>query len=272
MVKVIYESVWLAAVYVDVAIQTGVLFLWSNKMLMCPTQDCNPCSDLPLGKGTPEYDAMPTLIEVSPVPPMGSKIPVTNWNTMNVAQRYDALQAEIRQTRMNSLSHPVQPGGIQCELCQTHFTKGTDDASSIAETRMCIACLNSPPSVRNNPPGFQEIPATPIADLQARVHGANLKWWKDLDTGRHLDRNKGEMLALIHSEISECLEGIRKNLMDDKLPHRKMALADAMIRILDYAGGFKLDLQGAFEDKMAYNATRADHDPENRRGTHGKKF
>lgn len=201
----------------------------------------NPCSDLPLGKGSLESDAMPTLIESSPVPSMGSRIPVDEWNMMTTAQRFAARQAE---------------------LCQLQY----------AET---LTCIDPGKGGNCSVTSFQEIPATPIADLQARVHGANLKWWKDLDTGRHLDRNKGEMLALIHSEISECLEGIRKNLMDDKLPHRKMEevkLADAMIRILDYAGGFKLDLQGAFEDKMAYNATRADHDPENRRGTHGKKF
>jgi hypothetical protein len=29
-------------------------------------------------------------------------------------------------------------------------------------------------------------------------------------------------LCLIHSEISETMEGYRKDLMDDKLPHRKM--------------------------------------------------
>ena len=60
-------------------------------------------------------------------------------------------------------------------------------------------------------------------------------------------REDGTMLALIHSEISEALEGLCKNQMDDHLPHRPMAeveLADALIRILDFAGmkGYDLEL------------------------------
>jgi len=114
-----------------------------------------------------------------------------------------------------------------------------------------------------------------LNELAARVHAANIKWWRDVVTGEPIKRNKGELLALIHSEISEALEGERKDLMDDKLPHRRMAeveLADAIIRILDYCGGFGYDLQGAFEDKMAYNATRQDHTHEARRTKGGKKW
>ena len=46
---------------------------------------------------------------------------------------------------------------------------------------------------------------------------------------------------LIVSEVSECMEGERKNLMDTHLKHRKMAeveLADILIRVFDYAGAF----------------------------------
>lgn len=114
-----------------------------------------------------------------------------------------------------------------------------------------------------------------LNDLTKTVHAANIKWWQDIETGLPIKRNKGELLALIHSEISECLEGERQNLMDDRLPHRKMAeveLADALIRILDYAAGFGYDLQGAYDDKMAYNATREDHKHEARRIAGGKQF
>jgi len=114
-----------------------------------------------------------------------------------------------------------------------------------------------------------------LNELSKRVHAANAKWWQDVNTGEPIKRNKGELLALIHSEISECLEGERKDLMDDKLPNRKMAeveLVDALIRILDYAAGFGYDLQGAFDEKMLYNSSRADHQHEARKMAGGKQF
>lgn len=108
-------------------------------------------------------------------------------------------------------------------------------------------------------------------------YGANRKagWWDNLDI---TDKTKNVVpmrLCLIHSEISEAMEGHRKNLMDDHLPHRSMIeveLADAVIRIADLAGALGLDLGGAIAEKMEYNATRADHRPEARSGTNGKAY
>ncbi len=100
-------------------------------------------------------------------------------------------------------------------------------------------------------------------------------WWTDHATGQRKERNKGELIALIHSEISEALEGVRKDKMDDHLPHRKsveVELADALIRIFDFAGAYDLDLGAAMIEKMDYNARRADHKPENRLKDGGKKF
>src|ERR1700676_2364540 len=95
-----------------------------------------------------------------------------------------------------------------------------------------------------------------INTLGKEVHKANKKWWVDLNTGEPLKRNVGEMLCLVHSEISEAMEGYRKSLPDDKLPLRSMLeveLADALIRILDISAGLNLDLGGAYVEKMAYN-------------------
>lgn len=81
-------------------------------------------------------------------------------------------------------------------------------------------------------------------------------------------------IALIHSEISEALEGLRKNKMDDHLPHRKsveVELADALIRIFDLAGALRIDLGDAVIEKMRYNQVRPDHRMENREKADGKK-
>lgn len=115
----------------------------------------------------------------------------------------------------------------------------------------------------------------PLNHMCKLVREANEKWWVDINTGEPKQRNKAEMLCLIHSEVSECLEGVRKDSMDTHLPHRKMEeveMADAIIRIFDYCGGHGLDLQGAFDEKMEYNAKRADHKLENRRAPGGKKI
>lgn len=77
------------------------------------------------------------------------------------------------------------------------------------------------------------------------------------------------------SELSEGMEGYRKGLMDDHLPHREMLeveLADAIIRIGDLAGALGYNLAETVREKMAYNAQRADHKPGNRTQVNGKKF
>lgn len=116
-----------------------------------------------------------------------------------------------------------------------------------------------------------------LNDLSKAVHAANIKWWQDLATGLPIKRNKGELLALIHSEISEALEGERRDLADDKLPQYPMApveIIDAMIRQLDYLAGFwpEIDVQEVFDAKMAFNATREDHTHEARKIAGGKQF
>lgn len=127
-----------------------------------------------------------------------------------------------------------------------------------------------------------------IETLQRKIHQGNVDagWWTDLDTLQSLAEEcrirtrfgkalVAEKLALIHSEVSEAMEAARKNLKDDKLPHRsgvEVELADAVIRILDLAGALKLDLAGAIQEKLAYNQSREDHKIENRMKDNGKAY
>jgi hypothetical protein len=116
-----------------------------------------------------------------------------------------------------------------------------------------------------------------INELRDLCYGESFSagWHTNLETGELLERNKGEMIALIHSEVSEAMEGERKGLMDDHLPNRPMAeveMADAVIRIMDYCGRWGYDIGGAIAEKLDYNRNRADHKIENRIKNGGKKF
>lgn len=109
----------------------------------------------------------------------------------------------------------------------------------------------------------------------------NAGWWTDLETGedvrnwpkKHLDNWVSAKLMLIVTEVAEAMEGHRKGLKDDKIPHRGMLeveLADAVIRIMDLAGGLNMDVAGAIVEKLAYNMSREDHQIENRKAAGGK--
>jgi len=81
--------------------------------------------------------------------------------------------------------------------------------------------------------------------LANQIHIANLKagWWDDFLPEKHTRHETA--MALVLSEIMEGLEGIRKGINDDHLPQYQMfdvEMADAMVRLLDLAGAYEINL------------------------------
>ena len=130
-----------------------------------------------------------------------------------------------------------------------------------------------------------------INELSSIVHQRNVDagWWTDPHSGEDLrgfkeglppvfsnaKRDLLNLLCLVHSEVSEAAEGVRKNLPDDKLPYRSMLeveIADVFIRCFDIIGAHNLDLGGAIVEKLEFNKNRPDHKIENRLKADGKKY
>lgn len=86
-------------------------------------------------------------------------------------------------------------------------------------------------------------------------------WW-------NIHRNEGELIALMHSELSEALEGLRAgNPASEHIPEfscMEEELADTVIRIADLCGAKGYRLGEAIVAKMKFN--------EGRPYRHGKEF
>jgi NTP pyrophosphatase (non-canonical NTP hydrolase) len=94
-----------------------------------------------------------------------------------------------------------------------------------------------------------------ISEIQEVVHQTAIEhgWWES-------PRPTGEVLMLMVTELAEAMEAYRDgNPESEKIPgFSKMEeeLVDVIIRLLDFAGGTGLDIEGALSAKMAYNESR----------------
>jgi len=79
-------------------------------------------------------------------------------------------------------------------------------------------------------------------------------WWEG-------EFNFAEKIALMHSELSEALEGFRHgNRPDHHIPefnNVEVELADVVIRIFDFCGHQEIDIGKVIVEKHNYNLTRA---------------
>lgn len=91
--------------------------------------------------------------------------------------------------------------------------------------------------------------------MECKVHSiaAEKGWWDE-------ERNNGELVALIHSEVSEMLEALREeDKKDEHLPlldSIAVEMADVVIRLMDMANARGYDLSGAICKKVEFNAGR----------------
>lgn len=100
---------------------------------------------------------------------------------------------------------------------------------------------------------------TTLTDLAINIHSANKqKGWYDDSQPRH----PAIFHMLIVSEIAEAVESVRKGELDfwtdtnGKPQGEAVEVIDALIRILDYCGYRKWDVDELIRAKLAYNKTR----------------
>lgn len=94
---------------------------------------------------------------------------------------------------------------------------------------------------------------------QAYHNSASKGFWDGTPRPNVPVETRSSKIALMHSELSEMLEGVRKPAPDSHCPDftsEEIELADLIIRAADYAGARELRLAQAILAKMGYNASR----------------
>jgi len=84
---------------------------------------------------------------------------------------------------------------------------------------------------------------------ECHLRSVTAGWYQDRVTKKAIERNVGEMIALMHSEVSEMADGVFLRSESDKLigyTSEEEEAADVLIRLADYAGYRNLRLGQAY--------------------------
>ena len=220
--------------------------------------------------------------------PLGSLSADLATTVADVLNRHNASVDDVLTALAATVKVIVQV--TQRGVDAAYLLRGLDDSPSIME--MFMGLINSvdnaddeADAIKSSAGGIEKVLIQPdqqfADDFQAKCREAHANavskgFWQAREALLHLCASPGlagsrslwqtaeklitsQNIALMHSELSEALEGDRKDLEDDHLPQFDMLtveLADVIIRIMDHAGWAKLPVGAAIIAKMEYNANR----------------
>ncbi len=136
--------------------------------------------------------------------------------------------------------------GVVCKTCLEEIAELDKSEADFKAYRRALKCFGKP----------LDLLAYVLNRFQKDIYEtAQDKGWREKEI------ETGTAIALMYSELSEALEADRKgNPPDDKIPEftgLEAELADAIIRIFDFAQARRLNVIGAMLAKAEYNKTRS---------------